>query len=110
MLVRIPDQSIIVGDAMKTGERIQATRGSDGSYAFVYTAAGKPVNVHMEKISGPMVKAYWYDPRNGSVELIGEFPATGTREFTPPSSGAENDWVLVLDDAAKDFPVPGARR
>ena len=109
MLVRIPDQSIIAGDTMKTGERIQATRGSDGSYAFVYTAAGKPVNVHMEKISGPMVKAYWYDPRNGSVELIGEFPATGTREFTPPSSGAENDWVLVLDDAAKDFPVPGAQ-
>ncbi len=109
MLVRIPDQSIIVGDAMKTGERIQATRGSDGSYAFIYTAAGKPVNVHMEKISGQMVKAYWYDPRNGSAELIGEFPNTGTREFTPPSSGEEKDWVLVLDDAAKNFPVPGAR-
>ena len=110
MLVRIPDQSMIAGDAMKTGERIQATRGSDGSYAFIYTAAGKPVNVHMEKISGQMVKAYWYDPRNGSAELIGEFPNTGTREFTPPSSGAEKDWVLVLDDAARNFPVPGSNR
>jgi len=108
MLVRIPDQSIIAGDAMKTGERIQATRGSDGSYAFIYTAAGRPVNVHMDKISGQMVKAYWYNPRNGSAELIGEFPNTGTREFTPPSSGAERDWVLVLDDTTRDFPVPGS--
>jgi len=108
MLVRIPDQSIIAGDAMKTGERIQATRGSDGSYAFIYISSGKPVNVHMEKISGQVVKAHWYDPRNGSSELIGEFPNTGTHEFTPPSSGPEKDWVLVLDDAAKDFPVPGS--
>ena len=109
MLVRIPDQSMIAGDPMKTGERIQATRGSDGSYAFIYTAAGRPVNVHIDKISGQTVKAYWYNPRNGSAKLIGEFPNTGTREFTPPSSGAEMDWVLVLDDAARDFPVPGGR-
>ena len=108
MLVRIPDQSIIAGDPLKTGERIQATRGADGSYAFIYTAAGKPVNVHMEKISGQVVRAYWYDPRNGASELIGEFPNTGTREFTPPSSGAEKDWILVLDDAARAFPVPGS--
>jgi hypothetical protein len=108
MLVRIPDQSIVAGDTMKTGERIQATRGSDGSYAFIYTAAGRPVNVHMDKNSGQMAKAYWYNPRNGSAELIGKFPNTGTREFTPPSSGAEQDWVLVLDDTARDFPVPGS--
>jgi hypothetical protein len=27
--------------------------------------------------------------------------------FTPPSSGPGNDWVLVLDDAARNFPAPG---
>jgi hypothetical protein len=108
MLIRIPDQSIIAGDTMKTLDRIQATRGLDGSYAFIYISSGKPVDIHMEKISGQVVKAHWYDPRNGSSELIGEFPNTGIHEFTPPSSGPENDWVLVLDDAAKDFPVPGS--
>jgi len=32
-----------------------------------------------------------------------------TREFTPPSSGPGNDWVLVLDDVDKNFPPPGAK-
>ena len=108
MLVRIPDQSIIAGNAMEAGQRIQATRGSDGSYAFIYTTAGRPVNVNMEKISGQMVKAYWYDPRKGSAESIGEFPNTGTRKFMVPHSGAGKDWVLVLDDTMRDFPAPGS--
>jgi hypothetical protein len=30
----------------------------------------------------------------------------GQREFTPPSSDAGNDWVLVIDDAAQNFPAP----
>ena len=108
MLTRIPDQSIIVGDPMRTTDRVQATRDLGGSYAFVYIASGKPVTVHMDKISGTEVKAYWYDPRDGTSQFIGQFPDTGVREFTPPSSGIGNDWVLVLDDAAKDFPTPGS--
>jgi len=35
---------------------------------------------------------------------------TGERKFTPPTPGQELDWVLVLDDAAKGFPPPGARK
>ncbi len=107
MLTRIPDQSIIAGDPMKTWERIQAARGSDGSCALVYIASGRSVTVRMDKISGQTAKAYWYDPRDGTSTPIGEFSNTGTREFTPPSSGHENDWVLVLDDAEKGFPSPG---
>jgi hypothetical protein len=29
----------------------------------------------------------------------GEFSNSGVRLFTPPTSGPESDWVLVLDDA-----------
>ena len=43
MPVRIPDQSMLVSDPMATTERIQATRASDGSYAFVYSASGRPI-------------------------------------------------------------------
>jgi len=28
----------------------------------------------------------------------------------PPTNGAGNDWVLVLDDAAKGYPAPGAAK
>jgi hypothetical protein len=31
----------------------------------------------------------------------------GDREFTPPANGEMIDWVLVLDDAAKNYPPPG---
>jgi hypothetical protein len=108
MMIRIPDQSIVVGDPMKTVDRIQAARASDGSYASIYTASGSPVNVQMGRISGETVLAYWYDPRNGGSQVIGEFPNTGNHEFAPPSSGMGNDWVLVLDDAARGLHEPGS--
>jgi hypothetical protein len=87
------------------GNRIQATRGED--YLFVYTATGRPFTVTLGKISGNQVKGYWYDPRKGSTKAIGTFDNTGTREFIPPSKGLGWDWVLILDDAGKNFKEPG---
>lgn len=107
MLIRIPDQSILVSDAGTGGDHVQATRAADGSYAFVYIPSRQPVVLDMSKISGDKVDAYWYDPRNGTCELFGRFPNTGTRRFTPPSGSPGEDWVLVLDDAGKNFPPPG---
>jgi hypothetical protein len=62
-----------------------------------------------EKLSGTTIKAYWYDPRLGTATHIEDFPKSEGRQFTPPSSGPGNDWVLVLDDAAKNFPPPGTK-
>jgi len=112
MLLRIPDQWLIGNDPMGTSDRIQACRASDGSYAFIYTATGAKLEIRMvdriyEKLSGNRIKAYWYDPRLGTSAFIGEYPKTESRTFTPPSSGRGNDWVLVLDDAARNFPAPG---
>ena len=41
---------------------------------------------------------------------IGEFPGSGEREFLPPEPGEAVDWVLVLDNAAKNYPPPGTAR
>jgi hypothetical protein len=114
MLARIPDQWLLVNDPMGTTSRIQACRASDGSYAFIYTATGATLQVRMvdriyEKLSGRTIRAYWYDPRLGTATLIGEFPKPATRKFVPPSHGRGNDWVLVLDDASRNFPPPGPR-
>ena len=128
MLTRIPDQWLIVDDPFSTTDRIQACRSSDLSYIFVYTSSGKPVRVRLrdkihDNLSGKAYKAWWYDPRKGTSTLIGQFPRTEpgdrpadvrrndiSREFTPPSSGPGNDWVLVLDDVDKNFPPPGTKR
>ncbi|WP_187345380.1 DUF4038 domain-containing protein [Cystobacter ferrugineus] len=109
VLVRIPDQGVlttVINDANQY-QRIQATRASDKSYAFVYSASGLAFTVNMDRIAGGTVRAHWYDPRTGKAQLLGTYPNTGTRQFTPPSSGLGNDWVLVLDNASLDFPAPG---
>jgi len=106
-LSRVPDQSLIAGSPGGGGEHIQATRG-DG-YAFIYLPYGQNVTVAMGKVSGEKVKAWWFDPRTGDAKQIGAFDNKGTREFDPPGEKARgNDWVLVLDDEAKQFPKPGS--
>jgi hypothetical protein len=96
-LDRIPDQSIIAAEQSGGLEHIQATRASDGTWALVYLPAGKTVEVVMNKLAHQKVNASWFDPRTGESKAIGSFANTGTREFTPPSSGENNDWVLVLE-------------
>lgn len=114
-LTRIPDDSVIVTDRVPTSVpgagryRFVATRDESGSYAMVYAPIGRKFKVRMDKITGPTVKAWWFNPRNGESTAIGAFPNTGEREFLSPNPGENLDWVLVLDDAGKQFPPPGTR-
>ena len=104
MFDRVPDQSIIT-DALNANDRIQATRGKD--YIFVYSAQGKKFTVNTGKISGKELAAHWYNPRNGEVKEAGKSPTKSQIEYTPPTSGYGQDWVLILDDASKNYPLPG---
>ena len=104
ILDRIPDQSLIVECNNSAYERIQATRGSD--YAFIYSAMGKSFTVNMEKVSGSQLMGYWFNPKNGQVKEIGLFSNKVKNQFTPPTNGYGQDWVLVLDDASKKYPKP----
>ncbi|MBM3497928.1 MAG: DUF4038 domain-containing protein, partial [Armatimonadetes bacterium] len=106
MLLRLPDQALIVGDPGEGLDHLQATRASDGSYAFVYLPTGRPVTVRLSRLAGEL-RASWFDPRTGASQAIGLYPNTTDRTFTPPSSGRGHDWVLVLDEAARRFPIPG---
>ena len=77
---------------------------------MVYAPIGRAFSVRMNKITGPKVNAWWYDPRTGEAASAGEFPNTGEREFLPPNPGEVLDWILVLDDASKNFGPPGSTR
>lgn len=103
MLERIPDQSIIVENNLGPAERIQATRGRD--YAFVYSSVGKAFTVNPGKISGKTISATWFNPRTGKTTSAGTFGNQQPQQFTPPDSGYGHDWVLVLDDTAKNHPA-----
>lgn len=109
-LTRIPDQSLIVGDNAEGTDHLQATRDEAGSYALIYTASGKPIVVNTEKMRASRLVAHWYDPRTGEAARLGEIKSGGALTFVPPRTDNEgNDWVLVLDDVAADYPAPGTR-
>lgn len=105
MTERVPDQSLIVENNSVPAERIQATRGND--YLFVYSCAGKPFNLILQKIEGRELKGFWYNPRNGKTTSIAAMENTGSKKFTPPSSAYGQDWVLVLFDASKEYKLMG---
>jgi len=100
---RIPDQSMILSSQGDNNTRITATRDSEGTYALVYTEAGLKFTLDLTKLSGKQNKALWFDPRNGRAIYFGTFENNKPHEFVPPSSGIGNDWVLVLDDASKNY-------
>jgi hypothetical protein len=103
MLDRVPDQSVI-GDAGGNNDRIQATRGKD--YIFVYSSYGKKFEVNINRISGKQFQATWFDPRNGTTKDAGKYTGNEKQEFTPPTSGYGVDWVLIIDDATKNYKQP----
>ncbi|MCI0642341.1 MAG: glycoside hydrolase family 140 protein [Gemmataceae bacterium] len=99
----VPDQSVIASGQSAGEEHLQAAKADDGSFLIVYAPTGKPFSIHMDKLFGKEAQAHWYDPRQGTWTAIGRFPNNGVREFVAPSRGEKDDWVLVLDDAAKDY-------
>jgi len=104
---RIPDPSLISSSAGEGNQHISATRDTEGTYAFIYSESGNKFTVNLAKLKGKEIKAWWFDPRNGKAIYFDSFAKTASREFTPPSSGIGNDWVLVLDDASQKYPAPG---
>jgi hypothetical protein len=85
---------------------LAAARTSDGGTVIAYLPTTRTFTVDLSKVSGTAAQAWWYNPRTGKTDSAGEF-ATGTKQkFTPPSDG---DWVLVVDDTARNLAAPGKR-
>ncbi len=115
-LERAPDQSLIAGEVSQRAlQRVEAIRGGDSSWAFVYLPSGiDKVTVNTGKLEGTKLTAWWYDPRTGAAKPAGQLSKTDTHEFAAPTDAdvpaANADWVLVLDDAAKNYPAPGTHK
>jgi hypothetical protein len=100
----VPDQSVLASGPAEGEDHIQAGRAADGGFLIAYLPTGKPVTIAMDKLTARQVKAQWYDPRKGTWTAIGEYENSGNRKFEAPTTGEKEDWVLVLEDAAKRFP------
>lgn len=96
-LSRKPAPEIVLSGNTDDGDRTVATRGK--GYALVYFPWGHPAGIALEN-SGlrGTVRLFWYDPRTGE-KLRGETVSASDEfyEAVPPTEGAGNDWILILE-------------
>ncbi len=103
----VPDQSMILDGSRSGGGKIRAASASDGSFAFVYSPRGEKFTVDKSRVRAQRIKEIWYDPRYGCGYHIHTGNTQAIQTYTPPTSGRGNDWVLILEDADANFPLPG---
>ena len=103
---RMPDQSLITAGQGEKGEYSCAFKDSLGKYLMVYLPVGKTVTINTSAILSAKINAWWFDPKTAKVHTIGSMKNKNTMQFTPPTTGSGNDWVLVLDAANSKFKMP----
>lgn len=116
-LSRIPDQSIILPEASLGVDHLQATRDgtlgkNDATYLMVYFPyLTSKYKIKTDVIPASKIRIWWYDPRTGTAFLQGKTDNTGMFEIPwgceIRTNNSGPDWVLIIDDASKNYPEPG---
>lgn len=108
---RLPAQELLADDRGEGPEHCQSLRAGDSSWAMIYTATGLPVTIRLETLPAQRLQPWWWNPRTGIAARVAPVKNRGqSQEFTPPESGPEKDWVLVLDDETRHYPDPSVPR
>jgi hypothetical protein len=102
----VPDRSrtVLTGGLSSGDDRAVAALTQGGTTLIVYAPSRRTLSVNMNAISGSSATAWWFNPRDGSVDAGTTVASSGTWNFIPPTL---DDWVLVVDDAAAMLPAPG---
>ncbi|MEM7573815.1 MAG: glycoside hydrolase family 140 protein [Bacteroidota bacterium] len=91
-----PDQSLVYGPNRAGEDHIRSAIDRTGEFALFYLSQGQELTAVLGKLKGENLSYSWFNPRDGSV-LTGEvIPNQGHYSFASPSSGAGQDWLLIL--------------
>jgi hypothetical protein len=116
---RIPDQSLIMPEPSCGVDHLQCARDghtgeTDATYIMVYFPyLTYKYSIRTDVIEADKLRIWWFDPRTGKVYDKGKIDNTGV--FKMPwgsdikTDGTGPDWVLIIDDASKEYPAPGKR-
>lgn len=109
---RIPDQTVLVAPKTKDLTRIQITRDgtpgkNDASYLMAYFPSHTEATLDTARINARNLRGWWFNPRDGSSQNLKTFRNRNEMKLAPPTNVPGEDWVLVLDDAARKYPTPG---
>lgn len=96
---RIAEHSMLLNTGTNdTGsEHATAFRNKENSLAMIYLPVGKKIEVNVSWMAAGKIRARWFDPRTGKFQKLGiRSRGNETLVFEPATTGAENDWVLIL--------------
>ena len=92
----VPDSTRLRGSPGTVDDRVQVARDKDNSVIVAYITDGHPITLDLSSMSNKRLSGYWFDPRTGGRQIIRQLARQSERQFTPPTSGPEQDWVLVV--------------
>ena len=102
-----PAQSLILGGPDFGGGKIRGAIAEDQSFAIIYSPQGEQFIVDQHQIKAKKIKAIWFDPRYGLSHPFHTGVTRAIQTYTPPTQGDGQDWILILEDANKNYPLPG---
>jgi len=95
----VPDQSLLVSEPGTARDKtyVAVLRERNGQFALAYLPHGGTVVVNTGQLAPRAVAGIrWFDPRTGSSTDGPDSEPGDAVEFTAPTEGDANDWVLVL--------------
>lgn len=101
-----PNQAMILDGPLSGGAKIRAALASDGSFAFVYSPRGEQFTLDRNMIRSSRKRELWFDPRYGCVYPVHTSDTAGIQTYSPPTNGRGQDWILIIEDAMRNFPLP----
>jgi hypothetical protein len=100
------NSSAIIGENPEGLQYKVAAVADDAGFMMVYIPYGSETKINTSLLKATTLKAWWFNPRDGKSIALGEFANDGAKTFTPGAVGRGSDWILVIDDAAKNYPDP----
>lgn len=105
----VPAPGLLRDAPVSGGAKVRAACARDGSFAFFYSPRGESFTVDRDFLKAARLREIWFDPRYGVSYEVHQTSTHGFQTYTPPTSGRGQDWVLIIEDTAKNWPLPGTR-
>ncbi len=93
----VPDSTLLRSPAGTVDDRVQVARGKNNEFVVAYITDGHPITLDLSGLAGNGRSGYWFDPRTGKRQALPKVARQSEQQFTPPTTGPEQDWVLVVN-------------
>ncbi|MCY7349085.1 MAG: glycoside hydrolase family 140 protein, partial [Cytophagaceae bacterium] len=77
-------------------DRVQVARDRTNNFLVAYITDGHPITLDLSGLTGKQLSGFWFDPRTGARQPLDKLTRQTNNPFTPPTTGPEKDWVLVV--------------